>query len=217
VLSFTPENAAEQVDTRSVVRLSFSESVQTGATVALQGPGGAVAGTTSLGVNGLVLVFTPTFELPPNAVFTATVSNVRDLAGNSAVGLPLVHTFSTLDTLGPTIAQLRLKNNAAPISGSLVTLEAVLSQVEAGARVRFTAAFVAIGTTAPDIFELPFTLPASGNIVIRATAFDRFNNEGPVVELPISIQTNAPPAITFEATSAGQRTGGEWQRIQRAR
>src|SRR6185369_3708463 len=99
-LSFTPEDGADQVDTRSVVRLSFNEPIQAGATIALQGPGGAVAGSTSLGVNGLVLVFTPTFELPPNAAFTATVNNVRDLSGNFAIGQPLVHSFATLDTLG---------------------------------------------------------------------------------------------------------------------
>ncbi len=198
VLSFTPENNAEQVDVRSVVRLSFDEPIQAGASIILQGLAGNIAGTTSLGVNGLVLVFTPTVELLPNAVFTATVTGVKDIAGNFAVGQPLVHSFSSLDTIGPTIATLRIKNNQAPVAGSTINLETVLAAAEPGVRVRLTANFALIGVTSPGILELPFTLPASGTISIRAIAIDRFGNEGPFALLNIPVQANQPPQLVFE-------------------
>ena len=198
VLSFTPENGAEQVDVRSVVRLSFDEAIQPGATILLTGPAGAVAGTTSLGVNGLVLVFTPTVNLPPNAAFTASVSGVRDIAGNFALGQPLTRTFATLDTLAPTITDIILKDNAPPIASAAVVLQAIVPQPELGMRVRFQADSTLIGDTATDSLELPFTLPASGAVTIRANTIDRFGNFSPVVQRTIVVTPNSPPVLTFE-------------------
>jgi hypothetical protein len=74
IVSFTPEDGLVQAATNSVVRLQFDESIQSGASIILQGPSGLVAGSTALGVGGLVLVFVPQFELPPNTTFTAIVS-----------------------------------------------------------------------------------------------------------------------------------------------
>jgi hypothetical protein len=198
VLSFTPANGQEQVDVRTPVRLSFDEPIQSGAVVTLSGPAGTVSGTTSLGLNSLVLVFTPTNDLAPNTSYTATVNNVRDIAGNLAANQPLTSTFTTLDTVGPAIAQLRIKNGQPPLAGSTITIEAVLAQAESGVRVRFTADFASVGTTAANVLELPYTLPVSGNVIIRALAIDRFGNEGALAELPITVQANQPPQIAFE-------------------
>jgi hypothetical protein len=195
VLSFTPENGAVQVDPRSVVRLSFDEPVRPDAVFTLTGPSGPIAGANSLGVNNLVLTFVPSVPLPVNASFTATVSNVRDLAGNFAVGQPLATTFSSLDTLGPEIALLRIKNGAATVGGSTVVLEAVLAAAETGVRYRLSANAVTVGTSAEEVLEVPFTLPESGTIVFRGIAMDRFGNEGPLAELTVMVQPNVPPEI----------------------
>ena len=198
LLSFTPEDGAIQVDTRSVVRLSFDESLQsTGFTIVLTGPGGPIAGTTSLGIDGRVLVFTPNVELPPNAIFSVTVNGVRDLAGNVAQNQPLTRSFATLDTFGPTVAQLRIKGGQLPIGGSTIIVEAVLAAVEPDVRVRFSVDFASIGTTAPNTFEVPLTLPPSGALTVRALAIDRFGNEGSEATLPIAVQQNAPPIVSF--------------------
>ncbi len=197
LLSFTPENGAIQVDGRTPVRLSMDEPIRPDAILTLTGPAGPIAGTTSFGLNNLVLTFVPTFDLPPNSVFTATVDGVRDLAGNFMADQPLNRTFTTLDTLGPVLTQLRIKDSQTPVAGAFLVLQAVPAALEAGIRIRFTADAVTVATTGPDVLERPVTLPAAGTIVFRAIAIDRFGNEGPLVELPVTIQENEPPRIQF--------------------
>ncbi len=213
LLSFTPENNAEQVDTRAVVRLSFDEPLAPGAVITLSGPGGAVPGTTTLGVNNLVLVFTPTNDLPPNATFTASVSGLADAAGNAIPGQPLSATFKILDTLGPEIAMLRVKNNQPPVAGSTITLQTVLATIEPEATVRFTSDFQPLGVTAPGLLELPFLVPASGSLIIRAIAADRFGNQGPFAELMIDVLSNQPPLVTFTKLSPTTATVGSGETL----
>ncbi|TVR51684.1 MAG: hypothetical protein EA425_06600 [Puniceicoccaceae bacterium] len=197
LLSFTPADGAEQVDPRAVIRLSFDEPIRPDATITVTGPAGPIPGTVTLGVNALVLTFVPTLDLPVNASITATVGNVADLAGNFAEDQPFTTTFATLDTIGPAIAQLRIKDDAPPVADGAVTLEVVLAAPDPGARVRFSANFAVIGTTAPDVLEIPYTFPADGTITLRAIAIDRFGNEGEVAELTVGVQPNLPPVLTF--------------------
>jgi hypothetical protein len=197
VLSFSPANNLNQIDPTSPVRLTFDEPIQPGATITLTGPGGAVAGTTSLGVNNLVLAFVPSVPLLPNQVYTATVSGVRDLAGNFALNQPLSSTFFTLDTLGPVISQLRIKGGAAPASGATVLIEAVLAAAEIGVRYRLSANAVVVGTSLLDSLEVPVTLPVEGSVLLRGIAIDRFGNEGPLTEFTVNVQPNQPPVITM--------------------
>jgi hypothetical protein len=197
VLSFSPANNANQVDPTSPVRLTFDEPIQTGATITLTGPGGPVSGSTSLGVNNLVLAFVPTVPLLPNQVYTASVSGVRDLAGNFALNQPLSSTFFTLDTLGPVISQLRIKGGAAPASGATVLIEAVLASAEIGVRYRLSADAIVVGTSLLDSLEVPVTLPVEGEVTLRGIAIDRFGNEGPLTAFTVKVQPNQPPTITM--------------------
>jgi phage baseplate assembly protein gpV len=198
LLSFTPENGTEGVNPLVSIRASFDEPLQAGATLTLTGPTGPVAGSVSLGPNNLSLTFLPTVPLPPNGTFTATLDQVSDLAGNALAGQPLSTTFATIDTIGPAIASLGLKNNASPVAGSTVTLATVLATPESGARVRFSANFTDLGTTEPDVFERSVVLPASGSVVYRAIAIDRFGNEGQVAEFTVNVLANQPPQVVFE-------------------
>jgi hypothetical protein len=198
LLSFTPETGAEQVDPRTTIRLSVDEPIQPGASLTLTGPGGPVTGTTTLGLNSLVLTFVPNADLPPNTSFTATVSGVRDLAGNEMADQPLSRTFTTLDTLGPALSELRIKDGATPIATAAVTLQAVLATAEPGVRIRFSVGAVTLATTDTGVFELPITLPGIGALTYRAIAIDRFGNEGPLAELRVTVLENQPPVITFE-------------------
>jgi hypothetical protein len=197
VLSFSPAHNSNQADPTSPIRLTFDEPIQAGATITLTGPSGPISGTTSLGVNNLVLAFVPTVNLPVNQVLTATVSGVRDLAGNLALDQPLVSTFATLDTLGPVIGQLRLKGGAAPASGATVLVEALLAAPETGVRYRLSANAVVVGTSALDALEVPLSLPNEGSLLLRGIAIDRFGNEGPLTEFTVNVQPNQPPVITL--------------------
>ena len=201
VLSFTPGGGAVQVDPRTPLRLSFDEPIQPGAVFTLTGPAGPIPGTTTLGVNNLVLTFVPAVELPVNAILTASVSGVRDLAGNAALAQPLTSMFATLDTLGPVISQLRIKNGLTPTAGANITLEAVLATAESGVSFRLSANAVTVGSAAVDRLEVPFTLPQAGTIVFRGIASDRFGNEGPLAELSVSVFPNTPPVITLTRLS----------------
>jgi hypothetical protein len=197
LLSFTPLSGSLQVDPQNVLRLSFDEPIQPGAVIALSGPGGPVSGTTTLGVNNLVLTFVPNVPLPVNASFTATVSGVQDLAGNAALAQPIATSFATLDTLGPEIAELRIKGGSTPVAGAAIVLEAVLATPETGVRYRLSSNAVTVGTSSGNLLEVPFTLPQLGSLVFRGIAIDRFGNEGPLAELSVNVLPNAPPTISL--------------------
>ena len=212
LVSQTPTNGAVQVDPRAVIRLSFNEPIQPSNIVfTLSGPAGPVAGQTSVGVNGLVLTFTPTAALDVNATFTYSVSGVRDLAGNLAVNQPFSASFATLDTLGPTITTLRLATNQLPVAGATVRIEALLAANEPGASVRFTQDLNPIGSASSPPFSVAATLPTSDKTTIRAIATDRFGNDGPLAELTLSVQSNQPPAIVLQRVvpGSGVLTNGE--------
>ena len=194
LFSFTPVDGAEAVDPRSVVRLSFDEAIRV-PQIRLLGPGGPVPGSIDIGVDDRVAVFTPGGLLPVNAGFTAIVEEVRDRAGNLLPDLPLSNRFETLDTLGPDIADLRIVGGAVPAAGADLPLEVQLAEPEAGVSVRFSAGFVDFDETDPGILGTSYPLPADGMIVFRAIAIDRFGNEGPVSELPVTVAANAPPGI----------------------
>ena len=196
LVSLSPSNNAVQIDPRAVLRLAFNEPVRdSNYTFTVTGPSGPVAGTASLGVNSVVLVFTPTAALNPNTHYSASVAGVSDLAGNLAVGQPFVFGFDTLDTVGPAITSLRLAENRTAIAGSAVPVEAVLATSESGGSVRFTEDFVAIGTVSAAPYRVNATLPVSGSVTFRAIATDRFGNDGPVSEFTVAVISNQPPAV----------------------
>jgi hypothetical protein len=160
--------------------LRYNEPIRsTNFTLTLTGPSGLVAGSTSLGPDLRLLVFTPEARLLPNTTYRLTVDGVRDLAGNLALNQPFTSTFNTLDTLGPTISALRLADNQTPVTGATVQLEAVLAAPEFAATVRFTADINAtgirpIGAAAFAPYRVSVKLPDSRRVVFRAIATDRF-------------------------------------------
>jgi hypothetical protein len=199
LLSIFPTDGAVQVDPRTVVRLSFSEPIRTtDLVVRVTGPAGPVAGVVSVGVNSLVVNFTPEAALPANQRFTLLVDQVRDEAGNPALGQPFQAVFETLDTVGPSISSLRMADGRSPIAGSTVTIEAVLASIETNATVRFTQDLVSLAGPVGPPYRTSISLPASGSTTIRAIASDRYGNEGPLAELRLATVPNTPPSIVLE-------------------
>jgi hypothetical protein len=210
LVSISPTNGEIQIDPRAVMRLSFNEPIRdTNIFVSLTSGGTNIAGTASVGLNGLVLVFTPAAQLPVNSTLTLTVSNVFDLHGNAATNQPIVSTFNTLDIAGPGIALLRLSTNQSPVAGAAVTLEAFLTVDEPGATVRFTQDFTPIGTASGtnSPYKISATLPVPSALnlqpstTLRATPTDRFGNDGPFAALTLTVVSNQPPAVSFTRLS----------------
>jgi len=202
LLSLFPTNGTIQVDPRAVPRLSFNETLRpTGFSFRLAGPDGDVAGAAAVGVDGRVLSFVPTDVLKPNNLYTLTVSNVFDLAGNRAAGEPFRATFNTLDTVGPTIATLLIADGRTPAAGATIPVEALLAAAEPGASVRFSQDFNAVGTDTNAPFRGAIVLPRSGSTTVRAIATDVFGNDGPVAELVIAVEENRPPSLRFTRVS----------------
>jgi hypothetical protein len=198
LVSFTPEDGAEQVDPNAVVRLSFNEPILPDVSIVVtNGLGQVVSGQVTLGLNGLIAVFTPTQPLSINQSFGITVDNVRDLANNPLPGLPLTRSFQSLDTLGPDISELRIKDAAIPLEGQTIEIEALLAVSEPGASVRMSANLSVFGETSVEPFVLPYTLPLSGTVIFRAVAIDRFGNEGPLAQLIVPVVINQPPTVQF--------------------
>ena len=146
-------------------------------------------------------MFTPVAALDVNARYTLSVSNVSDLAGNLATNQPILANFVTLDTIGPTVAILRIGDNKAPISGSTVPIEALLATNETGASVRFTADFNPVGTAGVTPYRVNFMLPVTGGVTFRAIASDRFGNDGPFAELTVTVISNQPPTVALVRTN----------------
>lgn len=194
LLSSFPTNNEEQVDPRSVPRLSFNEPIRAeGLVFTLTGPAGPVPGTASVGVGGLAVSFLPAALLDANAAYTFSVSGVQDLAGNVATNQPFTGSFRTLDTQAPTVATLRIADGLSPVAGRTVALEALLAANETGARVRFEDDSGVLGTAGIAPFRVNVKLPDSGSRVYRAVALDRFGNESGAFAVEIVTVENQPP------------------------
>ena len=204
LLSSAPVDGEEQVDLRAVPRLAFNKALQPGVIASLTGPSGPVSGRTDLVFGNQAVTFTPDAALSANALYTLTVAQVVDTAGNAASGQPFVVRFRTLDTIGPELAALRIAGGVAPIAGRRIRLEALPQAPEAGMRVRFFL-FPDLGNVLGTItalpFELPFTLPARGSAVIGAFALDRFGNPGSNQTITINVVSNQPPTPSLALVS----------------
>jgi hypothetical protein len=208
LVSLFPSNNAVQIDPRAVIRLSFNEPIRAeGFTMTLSGPAGPVSGIANVGVNGLVVTFTPAALLDVNATYSISVQGIRDLAGNLALNQPITAAFETLDTLGPEIARLEIADGKPPIAGTTVQVEAVLVEDEPGASVRFTQDLNPIGTATNSPYRLNVTLPVPSTLnpqpstTLRAIATDHHGNDGALAELVIMVVSNQPPQIQFTRIS----------------
>lgn len=202
LVSVFPTNQSVQVELQTILRWTFNEPIRpSNVVVRVVGASGPVEGTVAFGLGGLSLVFAPAVALPANEQFTASVSNVVDLAGNPASGEPLVSRFDTLDTRGPLINPLRVVGTRPLVAGSLVTVETDLVIDEPGARLRFSQDGGGLLTVTQRPYRAEIRLPASGATTIAAAASDRFGNLGNQEILVLSTVSNTPPSVALRRVS----------------
>jgi hypothetical protein len=111
VIATIPANLATNVPLNQVVSATFSKAMNpatiSSATFKLTGPGTtAVTGLVAYAAIGNTLTFTPTANLAPSTLFTATITTgAQDLAGD-ALASNYVWTFTTGTALSTTAPQL---------------------------------------------------------------------------------------------------------------
>lgn len=121
VLSTSPVNKATTIATNAVITASFSEEMDpasiTNAQFTIQKDGVNVAGETSY--DNVTGSFTPTADLAPNSLYTATLTT----GVKSRLGTALAKNYSwsfttgeTADVVAPTIASSDPANNATGVS-----------------------------------------------------------------------------------------------------
>ena len=111
VVGVSPANGAVQVLLDASIRVAFSEPVAAGTLTLRNAAGAAITGQAAFTAGNTALAFAPLAFLQANTTYTATLTGVTDTAGN-ALATPLSVTFSTLDTIGPTITALQIGGTA---------------------------------------------------------------------------------------------------------
>ncbi|HEY6007532.1 MAG TPA: Ig-like domain-containing protein, partial [Geobacteraceae bacterium] len=120
VLSVSPADGSDQVTADAVVRITFSEPVNSATLDAMKLLRGGVSVDTRLDLlqGGTVAVLTPLAPLDLNATYTVSVSGIQDLAYNTLQGTAL-SAFATIDTIVPTVTVLTVPPTAGIIKGNV--------------------------------------------------------------------------------------------------
>lgn len=87
VLSVTPNVSTSGIPVTTTITVTFSEPVDastvTPDTFTLETDNNKVQGSISLSTDGTTVIFTPASALAGSSIYTATISDVKDLAGNT--------------------------------------------------------------------------------------------------------------------------------------
>ncbi len=208
VVSISPADGTLQVDPIVVVRVAFSEPIDpTTVAITLTRAGLEVPGRVDIALNQTVAIFTPTEPLSANASYVASLSGVKDLAGNLLAAPPTVR-FDTFDTIPPTVTGLSLPSGLRLILGRVVTATATVADSDV-VSVEFSVDDRLAGTATVVPFAAPVTLtPASGNVLLlKAIAVDRVGNRSVPRFMSVTVEPNAPPTVAIQNAPATVEVG----------
>ncbi len=216
--SFTPEQFAEQLDPSSVVRIGLNEPVAP-ASVQLELRNSAneiVPASVTIGLNSRVVVLTPTGPLNTNDAYEARLLALTDVAGNSLAGLPVIHSFFTMDTMGPTVVDLVPAPGSALVEQALIDFDVTLGAIESGVQIQATSDLVHYSLSSLNSMRVRVNLGAQGQTIVRARGIDHFGNYGPWFSKTFSVAPNFPPEISVVqlAPASGPLRSGETYTIR---
>ena len=207
LLTTSPGSSGRDVLPDAVVRVAYSEAVDparfAGAAIVLSLGGVAVSGRIDFILNNTAVVFTPNAPLSPNASYQVTVRAASDVYGNTqAAGQSYV--FNTLDTVPPQIQQLT-PSATTVFEGSSLSVSANIGTASDVAAVEFlvNGQVVLTDRAAPYTLTLPVTASLGASFTVTARAADLSGNVGPAQSLTISVQPDAPPAVSILAPADG--------------
>jgi len=192
VTSTIPANLATLVPLNQIVSATFSKAMNpatiSGGTFTLTGPGTTpVSGLVAYVAVGNTLVFTPTANLAPGTLFTATITTgVTDLAGN-ALASNYVWTFTTGTTLVVTPPQIV---STVPANAAInVPLNQAISAT-------FTKAMNPLTFT-----TATFQLTQGGTLIPATITYDAINFIATLTPTaPLTISTSYIATVTNGAT-----------------
>lgn len=208
IQSFTPLDLAEQVDPATPVRIEMSEAVDP-ASIQLElrdAQGSLVPSSVTAGLQNRVIVLAPSALLATNTTYQARLLGARDVAGNALVGTPLVHTFATVDTIGPTIANITAVGNPHLVEGASISYDATLTAPETNFQLQSTTDLVHLALSAVGSARFTVRLGAAGSGTVWVRAIDRFGNFGPWFQRNVTVDPNLPPDVAIAKLSPSGAT-----------
>jgi N,N-dimethylformamidase beta subunit-like protein/uncharacterized protein DUF4082/Big-like domain-containing protein len=209
VTSTTPASSATGQSVSTAPTATFNENV-TASSIAftLTGPNNsAVAGTVSYNSSTFTATFTPSAGLAAATIYTATVSGATDSSG-TAMTAPYTWTFTTIDSVPPTVTMTAPANGSA-VSGS-VTVSATASDNVAVASVQFLLDGNLLGTPitqAPYAMSWDSTTVANGSHTLSARATDTAGNSAMATAVTVTVSNTAPTAPVVDTTVAKDGKG----------
>jgi hypothetical protein len=219
IVSFGPDKGSSGAPLESVIRIMFSEPVNptafTGTAITVTDANGPLAGRVDMVFGNTGMVFTPTYPLKENTLYTVTLLPGSDLSANQQTAEP-PYTFRSLDRTPPVISSLTspaaVIENAVvmvtPVFGNASDIAVVdwyLNGAPAGA-VRFAQS----PTYSFKFQALPALGAPGGTIKVSAIATDTSGNRALTgTETSITVSADTPPTatITLPAGGAVVRTG----------
>jgi large repetitive protein len=201
----SPVDSVVQVASNSIITVNFTEPLAATTSLAtlivLSGPGGPVAGTTTL-ISPLQAVFTPAAPLPANGSFTITINGAADIAGNVQT-VPVTSTFATVDTIAPAVQLV------SPLSGAL--LNSARPSISFSAADGLSGVNLLTATVSLDGQQVatgalsfsPVTNLTDGPHTVSASVADRVGNVGSASG-SFTIDTQPPTAAVISGISDGQ-------------
>lgn len=217
---FTPADGARQLSLNTVIRAELNEAVED---VVFQlvrdGELVPVGGTTAIGLDRRLAVFTPNLPLRPNSKYTASLISAHDLANNDVQPFP-EHEFWTIDTVGPRVVGLEIAGGRAPVAHTTVTLVATLHaddeddeddvQLELNDLTNLTL------SPRPSL-QIPYTFGDPGPVTLRVRAIDRYGNpSGVPFSRTFTVVGNTQPVVQIvrEVPATGPLLSGQQYRLR---
>ena len=203
VTAVSPVNGATQIPLDSVVRVTFSESIDPASIsgIGLSVNNAPVTIQTDLAQANTVAILSPLSPLTPNATYAVTVSGVKDTVGNT-MAAPFTPTFATIDTIAPQVTSLTYPANADLIKGNTIPVTAAVDSTDTAFIDFFVnGQFAFTDMTAPFVYNTPLT--TVGTVTVKAVAQDRAGNRNSndpwAKQLSFTVNENQPPTVAITA------------------
>ncbi|HZV80812.1 MAG TPA: Ig-like domain-containing protein, partial [Geobacteraceae bacterium] len=205
VTGISPVDGSFQIAGDAVVRITFSEPLDAGslAGITLTSGGTAVSTRTDLIQGGMVVALTPLEPLALNRSYGVSVSGVKDIVGN-ILSASIQSSFTTIDTIVPTVTSLTVAAGADLVKGSSVAVTAAVPDSDV-ARVDFYLDEQLTGSVTKAPYTLTIPMGKEGPAHLKAIAQDRAGNRGLPATLDLVIAADQPPQLAFTAPADGSQ------------